>query len=191
MTQDRITIFGTGVDLAVRRIATTYTVTGQVKTITSYANPTVGLGAVVNQVRYEYDSNGLLSKEYQSPTGKVDAASLYVGYTYDTTKSGEVFTKRLRPTAVTSINFYVSGESLKKAGNDRRKFGAEGYCVKPQVCPSGTIVLYDYGQAGSCNDLLNRIESIIHKEEIQQWSVIVIKACRRRSARPTATTVYL
>jgi hypothetical protein len=69
----------------------------------------------VNEVKYEYDTNGLLAKEYQNPSGSVESSSLYVGYTYDTTKSGDYFTRRLRPTTLrypsnTTIN-YVYGTS--------------------------------------------------------------------------------
>jgi len=41
--------------------------------------------------------------------------------------------------------------TLTKAGNDRRKFGAEGYCVKPQVC-----VALDY----TAQDALDRFGRI-------------------------------
>jgi len=39
-------------------------------------------------VKYEYDTNGLLAKEYQNSSGAVSGASLYVGYTYDTIANG-------------------------------------------------------------------------------------------------------
>jgi hypothetical protein len=56
---------------------------------------------VVNAVKYEYDTNGLLSREYSNPGGAVNTStSLYAGYTYDTTKGGDFFTKKLRPTSV-------------------------------------------------------------------------------------------
>ena len=45
-SQDRITNLGTGVDGAVRRIATTYEVRGMKATVSSYDNPTVGSGSV-------------------------------------------------------------------------------------------------------------------------------------------------
>ena len=43
-TQDRVTTLGTGVDGAVRRIATTFEVRGMREKITSYNNDTVGSG---------------------------------------------------------------------------------------------------------------------------------------------------
>jgi hypothetical protein len=68
---------------------------------------------MINEVKYEYDTNGLLAKEDQNPSGSVTASSLYTGYTYDATKSGDYFTSRLRPTTLrypsnTTIN-YVYG----------------------------------------------------------------------------------
>jgi RHS repeat-associated protein len=65
---------------------------------------------VVNEVKCEYDTNGQLAREYQNPSGVASTSSLYTGYTYDTTKSGEFFTKRLRMTSqrypsATTINY--------------------------------------------------------------------------------------
>ena len=112
---DRVTTLASGVDGTVRRVSTSYTVDGQISAVTSYNNATVGSGSVVNEVKYEYDSSGLLAKEYQNPSGSVTTSSKYVGYSYDATKSGEFFTKRLRPTSLrypsaTTIN-YVYGTS--------------------------------------------------------------------------------
>jgi len=56
---------------------------------------------VVNEVLYEYDTNGLLSKDYSNPSGSVSVSTTpYIAYTYDTTASGGYFTKRLRPTTM-------------------------------------------------------------------------------------------
>ena len=109
LLHDRVTTFGTNVDTAVKRISTAYDVIGNVKSVTSYDNATVGSGNVVNQVLYEYDTNGLLSKDFSNPSGAVNTASTpYIGYTYDTTKSGDNFTKRLRRTTMK----YPSGKTL-------------------------------------------------------------------------------
>jgi hypothetical protein len=51
-----------------------------VKSVTSYDNATVGSGTVLNQVLYEYDTNGLLAKEFSNPSGAVTVASTpYIG----------------------------------------------------------------------------------------------------------------
>jgi len=98
---DRVTTLGFGVDGAVRRISTAYDVIGNVKSITSYNNATVGTGTVVNEVMYEYDANAMLAKEYQNPSGAVNVVTtLYTGYNYSVTKSGDFFTRRLRPTSM-------------------------------------------------------------------------------------------
>ena len=83
LLHDRVTTLGSGVDGAVKRISTTYTIVGQIEKVTSYDNATVGSGSVINEVKYEYDTNGLLAKEYQNPSGAVNtSSSLYTGYTY-------------------------------------------------------------------------------------------------------------
>ena len=112
LLHDRITTLGTGVDGAVRRITTAYDVVGNVKSVTSYDNATMGSGTVVNQVLYEYDANGLLAKDFSNPSGTVVVATApYIGYTYDVTKSGTNFTKQLRPTSVK----YPGGKTINYA----------------------------------------------------------------------------
>ena len=82
-TQDRITALGSGVDDAVRRIAATYDILGRREKITSYDNPTVGAGSVVNQVQFAYDDFGQLVTEYHEHGGAVNTStSLKVGYSY-------------------------------------------------------------------------------------------------------------
>jgi YD repeat-containing protein len=109
LLHDRITALGTNVDGAVRRISTVYDVVGNVKSVTSYDNQAVGSGNIVNQVLYEYDANGLLSKDFSNPTVAVVVATTpHIGYTYDATQSGGNFTKRLR----LSTMKYPSGKTL-------------------------------------------------------------------------------
>ncbi len=91
---DKVTTLGSGVDGAVRRIETAYEVRGMVETLTSYDAATAG--NVVNQVVFEYDELGNVSKEYQEHEGSKDANTLYVQYNRDTTASGGVLTKGLR-----------------------------------------------------------------------------------------------
>ena len=77
LLHDRVTTLASGVDRTVRRISTTYNIVGQIEKITSYDNVTIGSGNVINEVKYEYDTNGLLAKEYQNPSGSVTSSSLY------------------------------------------------------------------------------------------------------------------
>lgn len=99
-TQDRVTTVGTGVDDAVLRIGSSYDARGQAEEITSCDNATAGSGSTVNQVVFEYDEVGLLSKEYQEHSGAKDGSTPYVAYNYDDSSSAGQFTKGLRPTSL-------------------------------------------------------------------------------------------
>ncbi len=83
-TQDRVTTLGSGVDDAIRRIATEYDVLGRKSQITSYDNPTVGSGSIVNDLAFVYDDFGQLITEYQEHGGAVNTStSLKVQYAYE------------------------------------------------------------------------------------------------------------
>jgi YD repeat-containing protein len=82
-TQDRVTVLGTGVDGAVRRIATTYEVRGMVASVTSYDNATVGSGSIANQDAMQYDEFGQLVSEAQSHSGAVTGSTPQVQYAYE------------------------------------------------------------------------------------------------------------
>ena len=83
-TQDRVTTLGSGVDEGVRRIATEFDVLGRKSEITSYDNPTVGSGSVVNELAFVYDDFGQLVTEYQEHCGTVNmSTSLKVQYAYE------------------------------------------------------------------------------------------------------------
>ena len=75
LLHDRVTTLGTGVDGAVLRVSYVYEVRGMVQNVTSYDNATVGLGNVVNDVQYAYNSFAELITEYQSHSGAVIPAS--------------------------------------------------------------------------------------------------------------------
>lgn len=70
-----MTALGSGVDGAVRRIATTYEVRGMREKITSYDNATAAQGNIVNEVQFEYNGFGQLTKDYQSHSGAVTTMS--------------------------------------------------------------------------------------------------------------------
>jgi len=134
-TEDRVTAVGSGVDDAVRRIATTYEVRGMVATITSYASSGDAQGSssssgsdAMNQVVFEYDDVGKLVKEHQEHDGLKHESTLYVAYHYDESASGGRFTKGLR---ATSVRY-----------------------------PNGRLVHYTYGDSGSTADALGRIDAI-------------------------------
>ncbi len=87
-TQDRITTFGSGIDDAVKRIATGYNNRGLPEKITSYDNATVGSGNVLNEVVREYDDFGQLQEDKQSHSGAVTGGTPKVGYGHEDGSSG-------------------------------------------------------------------------------------------------------
>ncbi|MBN8625787.1 MAG: RHS repeat-associated core domain-containing protein, partial [Planctomycetes bacterium] len=66
---ERVVTLGSGVDGAVRRVETVYDSRGRVETRTNYSAPTGG--TIVNQLKYEYDAFGRVTREYQSHSGAV------------------------------------------------------------------------------------------------------------------------
>jgi hypothetical protein len=60
------------VDNTVLQIATTYEVRGMPVNTTSYNNPNVGQGTVVNDVQRVYNNFAQLANEYQSHSGAVN-----------------------------------------------------------------------------------------------------------------------
>jgi RHS repeat-associated protein len=111
-TQDRVTTLGAGVDGAVLRIATAYEVRGMVSGVTSYDNPTVGAGNVVNDVQLTYNAFGQLTADYQSHTGTVVIGSTPVcQYAY---ADGSANT--IRPTTMTYPNGRLLNYSYGSVG---------------------------------------------------------------------------
>ena len=83
VVQDRATALGSGIDGAVRRIATAYEVRGMVAKVTSYDNATVGSGSIVNEVQMAYDSFAQPTADYQSHMGTVNTTTTpKVGYLF-------------------------------------------------------------------------------------------------------------
>ncbi len=97
---DRVVTVGSGVDGAVRRISSTYDVRGSIAGVATYDDPATGSGNVVNELVFEYNDLGMPVREYQEHQGTKHSNTLYVQYDYDTTASGGVFTRGLRPTSV-------------------------------------------------------------------------------------------
>jgi RHS repeat-associated protein len=96
-TQDRVTTLGTGVDNAVRRIASTFEVRGMRERLTSYDNATVGSGSVVNEVQFTYSDFGQITHDYQAHSSAVNTSTTpEVQYGY---ASGSENT--IRPTTIT------------------------------------------------------------------------------------------
>ncbi|MEI9896723.1 MAG: hypothetical protein WDN28_23400 [Chthoniobacter sp.] len=84
MSDDGVTSVGSGIDSAVLRISRTYEVRGYLQTVTSLDNPSPGSGAIVNDVRLEYNAFGQLINDYQSQTGAVSTNTTpKTSYTYE------------------------------------------------------------------------------------------------------------
>ena len=139
-TQDRVTALGSGVDNAVRRIATTYDILGRREKITSYDNPSVGSGSIVNEVQSIYDDFGQLITEYQEHGGAVNTStSLKVGYSYANGSSNTI-----RPTKMT----YPDGRELNY------NYGSSGSTddalsrAASLIDNDGTTHLVDYSYLG-------------------------------------------
>ncbi|MGP0026218.1 MAG: RHS repeat-associated core domain-containing protein, partial [Streptosporangiaceae bacterium] len=104
----------------------------------AYNPSTPTSGTALNQVLYQYDSNGNLDAEYQEHGGLVNtASSVYVGYGYDdsTAVVGGVTTSvtGYRPT---TLQYPTTGTA------------------------SSRVLTYSYGTAGGGNDEINRLDSI-------------------------------
>jgi RHS repeat-associated protein len=83
LTHDRVTALGTGIDEAVRRISRGYDRAGNLESVSSWSEPALGKGRVVNQVLRRYNGFGQLTAEYQSHDGPVGTSSTpAVRYTY-------------------------------------------------------------------------------------------------------------
>ena len=72
---DCVTTLGSAVDGTVQRVSRSYEVRGMLTQITSYDNPSVYSGDVVNDVLLVYNNFGQLSADYQSHVGAVDTGS--------------------------------------------------------------------------------------------------------------------
>ena len=112
-TQDRITTLGSGVDGAVRRLASSYEVRGMRFKLSSYDNATVGSGSLVNEVQFAYNDFGQLIADYQSHSGAVNTGSTpKVQYGY-ANGSGNT----IRPTSLTYPNGRVISYDYSTAGS--------------------------------------------------------------------------
>ena len=99
LTNDRVTTLGSGVDGAVQRLMATYEVRGMTTALTSFDNPAVGSGTIVNDVALAYNSFGQIVSDTQSHSGAVGGTTPKVQYAYT---NGS--TNMIRPTTLTYPN---------------------------------------------------------------------------------------
>ena len=195
MIHDRVTDVGTGVDTAVRRISTVYNINGQVERLTSWDNPMVGTGSIVNEVRYEYNQYGLLGKEYSNPVGGADM-SLYTEYFYDTSRMGEYFTKKLRLTGYQTPSRYVQSYHFYNMENDYLNrpdrigmdisYGYTGVSTISKVTYHPVDAELDYTQPGAL-DQFNRVIRHTWKRSTGQVLVDIQHTYDRSGNRLTRT----
>ena len=140
-TQDRVTTLGSGVDGAVRRIATTYEVRGMKSRLTSYDNPTVGMGGIVNDGQYLYNDFSQLVTEYQSHSGAVNTGSS-PQVQYDYADGAE---NTIRPLTLT----YPNGRELHSDYGATDSIDDAASRVASLVDDGGTTHLADYSYLGS------------------------------------------
>jgi RHS repeat-associated protein len=139
-TQDRVTTLGSGVDPAVKRIATTYDVRGGVDKVTSYDSATVGSGAVVNDLQRGYNTFQQLTIEYQAHAAAVNTATTAkCQYAYANGSANTV-----RPTSLTYPNGWALTYDYGTGGGMNDSAGRIGSLIDGD----GTTHLADYSYLG-------------------------------------------
>lgn len=133
-----MTTLGTGVDGAVRRIATAYEVRGMRTKLTSYDNPTVGSGSVVNESQFAYNSFGQLTTDYQSHSGAVNTGTTAkVQYAY-----ADGSANMIRPTSMT----YPNSRSI--TSNYGSSGGMNDVLSRVESLKDGSTALAQYSYLG-------------------------------------------
>lgn len=150
LAHDRVITVGSNTDNAVLRISVMYEVRGMVQTVTSYNNATVGSGAVLDQVKPEYNSFGQLAKESQDHTGAVGVATPSVQYAY---ASGASNSNLIRRTTMTypdaraiTYDFGATGTAADRLSRiNAIKDGATSLAAYTYL-GSGMVIRIDYPQ---------------------------------------------
>ena len=136
LTNDCVTTLGIGVDRAVRQLAVAYEVRGMSNRLTSYDNPSVGSGNVVNDVALAYNSFGQLISDAQSHSGAVvPGTTSQVQYGYADGSSNTI-----RPTTLTYPNGRVITTSYGTTGGINDSLGR----VDGLIDSGTTLVNYSY-----------------------------------------------
>ncbi|MBC8873387.1 MAG: RHS repeat-associated core domain-containing protein [Planctomycetes bacterium] len=140
-TEDRATTLGTGVDGGVRRISSSFEVRSMREKTTSYNSETVGSGSVVNEVQFEYNDFGQLTKDYQAHGGTVNTStSPKVQYGY---ADGSANT--IRPTTITYPDGRVVTYDYGSSGTINDAVSRIGSIVDDDA---GSTHLADYSYMG-------------------------------------------
>jgi RHS repeat-associated protein len=150
LLNDRVTTVANGVDSAVRRISITYEVRGKISNFRTYDNATVGLGTVINDVQFGYNSFGQVIAEYQSHSGVVNTAiSPVTQYGY---ADGSANT--IRPTSITYPNGQVTVYDYGTSG------GSDDLLSRVTAIKQGSVILAGYTYLG-----WNRIVNVSYSSQ--------------------------
>ena len=104
-----VTTLGSGVDGSVRKIGRTYTWSGALASLTSYN----ASDAILNEIKYEYDSNHMLSRLYQSHSGAVNVFTTpYLQYSYAGIANSFRMTGMIYPSGKTISHGYDGRNNL-------------------------------------------------------------------------------
>ena len=179
---DAITTLGSGVDGAVRRIATAYDPLGNASLYTTY-DASSG-GSIVNQVKRDFNGLGQLNSEWQSHSGAVTGSSPRVQYAYSEMASGANHSRLTSMTYASgyAVNYnYASGldsnisrlSSLSDASNTLEAYSylGLGSVVKRAHAQPGVDLSYfklsteSVGDAGDQYTGLDRFGRVVD----QRW----------------------
>ena len=134
---DRVTALGADIDDSVLRISTTFNNRGLEETITTYDNATVGSGAIVNQVKKEYDAFNQMISDAQEHGGAVDASSPKVTYTFSDGSNSALRKLTVSTPSGHKVNYdYGAANSIADAFNRPASLKVDG--------ETGNLVEYEF-----------------------------------------------
>jgi hypothetical protein len=136
LLHDRVTVLGSGVDGAVRRISRAYDEFGRVFRLSSNNDATVGSGTIVNDLEYVYNGFGLLTIEFQA-RGVMTKSTPRVQYDY--TNGADNHARRTSITYPDSTVVELNYGSVDEADDVLNRL---------KQLKIGTTVLVDYSYLG-------------------------------------------
>src|SRR5206468_539333 len=152
LLHDRVTVLGTGLDGAIRRISRTYDALDRPRLVTSHSSPDPLVNSPVNEVKYDYDKFSTLSQIWQEWTGAVNTGtSRKVQYAYSFPTDG---TTALRLTSTTNTDGTVVTEVYNSGMDDTlsrvsgRKIGTT-WQFQDSYLGLGRLVEREYGGPGT------------------------------------------
>ena len=119
------------------RISTTFNNRGLEETITTYDNSTIGSGAIVNQVKKEYDAFNQMISDAQEHGGAVDASSPEVTYTFSDGSNSALRKLTVSTPSGHKVNYdYGAANSIADAFNRPDSLKVDG--------ETGNLVEYEF-----------------------------------------------